>query len=160
MDDPRSKSWFPVIYALPFLVAFGLSVWMLASDMNLQTDFGTKAKYFLHWYVILVTAVADFAAVVGLILLRSRLAVKLGVAGSGLLALVYVGAIFTYSQVGFSNATQMADYLFGVNYYGGDVRYLYTTVLATYVFTFLLGLVGLWLTRRSKGAPSPAGTPA
>lgn len=153
METPKPKSRFAVVYALPFLVAFGLAVWMLMSDMNLQTDFGTQAKYYAHWYGVVAMAVVSLGAVVLLLALRSRTAVKLGVIGSGLLAVAMVGIIFSYSQVGFSSAGDFANYLFGVKYYGGDVRYLYDALLGTYVVTFLIGVVGLLATRPSRSPP-------
>ena len=157
-SSPR-RPIYPALYSLPFLVAFGLSIVMLDTDKNLQTNFGlVSSGYFLHWYVILATAVADLAGALLLVLVRSRTSVKLGILGSGLLVAVLVGAIFTYNQVGggfFTTPTSFADYLFGVTYYGGDIRYLYDVLLAVYVAAFASGLVVLGLTRhaRSSGAP-------
>jgi len=155
MESPRSKSVFPIVYSLPFLVAFGLSVLMLATDKNLQTNFGAVSSgYFVHWYVVAATAVADLVAAVLLLTLRSRTSVKLGVIGSGLLVVLFLGVVFTYQQVGFASASDFAQYLFGITYYGGDIRYLYDAVLATYVGTFVLGVVDLAVTRHSRAVSS------
>jgi hypothetical protein len=153
----ETKRTFPALYSLAFLVAAILSFVMLATDKNLQTDFGTVSSgYFVHWYVVLATAIADLAGAALLLVLRSRTAVKLGVVGSALLTLMLVGVIATYSQVGFASATAFAQYLFGVTYFGGDIRYLYDLLLATYVGTFVIGVVGLALTREVQ-APAPNG---
>jgi hypothetical protein len=145
---------YPALYGLPFLIAFGLSVVMLMTDKNLQTNFGlVSSGYFSHWYVILATAVADLAGAFLLLFVRSRTSVKLGVLGSGLLAAVFVGAIFTYNQVGggfFTTPTSFADYLFGITYYGGDIRYLYDALFGVYVATFVSGIAVLVLTRASR----------
>jgi hypothetical protein len=152
----------PVFYSLAFFVLFVLSVVMLITDKNLQTDFGTVTNgYYLHWYAVLVTAVVDLAGGILLVLLRTRTVYKLGVVGSGLLAAFLVGDVFTYNQVGFSSASSFANYLFGVTYFGGDVRYLYDLLLAAYIGTFLFGLISLLVTHnrqalRTPSEPSPA----
>jgi len=153
MESARTKSLFPVVYSLPFLVAAGLSILMLATDKNLQTDFGTMSSgYYAHWYAVLAMAIADFVGAALLLVLRSRTAVKIGVVGSALLTVALLGAILTYQQVGFASATDMANYLFGVTYYGGDIRYLYDVLLGTDLATFVGGLVGLALTRDSRSS--------
>jgi hypothetical protein len=144
----------PLLFSGAFALAFALSVVMLFTDKNLQTDFGTVPAYYVHWYVILGTAIADLIGVALLLLLRSRTAVKLCTLGSGLLVLVFVGAIFTYSQVGFASAGDFANYLFGITSTSGDIQYLYDVLLAVYVAAFLWGIVGLALSRKE-----PASTP-
>ncbi len=136
------------VYSGFFALAFALSVVMLVTDSNLRTDFGTLTSgYFSHWYVVLVTAVADLIGAALLGALASRRAIQGGVIGSGLLALVFVGDIFTYGSVGFASATSFAQYLFGLTYYGGDIRYLYDIVLAVYLAAFVYGVAAL---RRTK----------
>jgi hypothetical protein len=140
----------PAYYSLPFFVAFALSVVMLMTDTNLQTDFGAVTSgYYLHWYVVLGTAIADVVAAVLLLLVRSRLAFRAGMVGSGLLTLLFLGVIVTYGQVGFASASDFANYLFGITYFGGDIRYLYDALLAVYIATFLGGIVVLALTREA-----------
>jgi hypothetical protein len=155
----ESKQMFPALYSLAFLLAAALSFVMLATDKNLQTDFGTMSSgYFVHWYVVLATAVVDLVGATLLLLVRNRTAVKVGVVGSALLTLMFVGVIATYAQVGFASASDFAQYLFGVTYFGGDIRYLYDVLLATYIGTFVSGVVGLVLTRESR-APAANGAP-
>lgn len=157
MTAKDSTGWFPWLYGVLFLVLAALSFVMLATDKNLQTDFGTVSSgYFVHWYAVLAFGVIDLIGAGLLFALRNRLVVKLGVLGSGLLTLAWVGVIATYSQVGFSSASQFAQYLFGATYYGGDIRYLYDVVLAVYLITFLAGLVELVATRTAISAASPA----
>jgi hypothetical protein len=156
MEKTRTKSLFAVLYSLPFLLAAGLSVLMLATDKNLQTDFGAMSSgYYSHWYFVLATAVADLVGAGILLTLRSRFAVKLGVLGSAALATFLVGVIFTYQQVGFASAGDFANYLFGVTYYGGYIRYLYDALLATYIGTVIFGVVGLALTRETRSPATP-----
>ncbi len=148
-------------YGLLFLIAFALSVVMLATDQNLRTDFHTVTSgYYAHWYVVLVTAVADLFGGLLLLGLGTRTAVKGGVVGSGLLVVLFVGDVATYHQVGFQTAGDFADYLFGITYYGGDIRYLYDALLAVYVVAFLVGLLLLWSLREPpEGAPATAPGP-
>jgi hypothetical protein len=159
MERPNAKSLFPVVYSLPFFVAAGLSVLMLATDKNLQTDFGTMASgYYAHWYAVLAMAVAALIAATLLLVVRSRFAVKLGVVGSGLLTVALLGAILTYQQVGFASAMDFANYLFGVTYFGGDIRYLYDVLLATDIATCIGGAVGLAVTREASVPTEPVET--
>jgi hypothetical protein len=156
MDRPHGKRLFPIVYSLPFLVAAGLSVLMLVTDKNLQTDFGTVTSgYFSHWYGVLAMTIADLAGAGILLAFRSRLAVKVGVLGSAAFALALVGVVFTYQQVGFQSAQQFAQYLFGDTYFGGDIRYLYDALLATYIGTSVSGAIGLALTRVARASREP-----
>ncbi len=159
MSEIAAKGRFPVIYGGLFLLAAVVSFVMLVTDKNLQTDFGTVTSgYYLHWYAVLAMGVADVAGAGLLFAFRTRLMVKIGLVGSGLLALANLGVIATYAQVGFSSATSFADYLFGVTYYGGDIRYLYDLLLAVYLGTFATGAVGLFATRHSQTAPRDGGS--
>ncbi|MGI0139978.1 MAG: hypothetical protein ACREBT_02340 [Thermoplasmata archaeon] len=136
------------IYSSLFFLAFGLSVLMLLTDTNLRTDFGSMSSgYYAHWYVILAIAVADAIGGVLLVVVGSRTAIKGGVVGAGLIALIFAGDILTYSQVGFSSAPDFASYLFGWTYSGGDIRYLYDVLLAVYIVAFISGIVALAKTR-------------
>jgi hypothetical protein len=140
----------PVYYGLFFLLAFFLSVVMLLTDKNLQTDFGSVTSgYYVHWYGLLATAIADLAGAVVLLVVRSRMAFKVGVVGSGLLSTFVLGDVFTYSQVGFASASDFANYLFGITYFGGDIRYLYDVLVVVYLVTFVFGLVAVVLSRRA-----------
>ena len=162
-ETPRIRAQIPRLYGLAFFVAFAISVVMLATDKNLQTDFGTiSGGYYAHWYGVLAMAAADLVAALVLLVRPARIWLKWGVVGSGLFAVALVGVIFTYAQVGFASPSDFANYLFGVTYYGGDIRYLYDALLATYLGTFAVGVVGLFLTRDSgaKAAPIDSGQPA
>jgi len=150
----------PIFYAGAFVLAFVISVVMLITDTNLQTNFGTVSMYYAHWYVVLGTAVADLVGAALLLTLRSRTAVKLGVIGSGLLVVLFLAVIATYSQVGFTSAGDFANYLFGVTYYGGDIRYLYDVLLATYIATFLWGVAGLAISRNAPDSMPPVAVTA
>ncbi len=150
------------LYGFLFALAAIVSVVMLLTDSNLRTDFGTVTSgYYLHWYVILITAVADAVGAVGLWVVGSRRAVQVGVVASALLILILVGDIFTYSSVGFATAGDFANYLFGITYYGGNIRYLYDLLLGVYVVTFGSGL-GLLAVRRPRppGSPTPPAAPS
>ena len=137
-----------------FLIAFGLSVVMLGTDNNLWTGFGTVSGYYFHWWVVLVAAAADLIGAILLILLATRLAVKGGLVGASLLTLVFLGDILTYKQVGFNSAADFANYLFGVTYYGGDIRYLYDLLLAVYIATAVVGAIVLVRTRSRPSVPA------
>jgi hypothetical protein len=129
---------------LIFLLAFALSVVMLLTDSNLRTNFGAMSSgYYFHWYIVLATAIADVVGALLLLTLRSRTVIKGGVAGSGLLILVLLGAILSYAQVGFASASDFANYLFGVTYYGGDIRYLYDALLAVYAAALGVGILAV-----------------
>ncbi len=157
------------LYSLLFFLGFGLAVLMLATDKNLQTDFGTvHSGYFVHWYVIAALAAAELVGGLLLVAARSRLAVKAGVVGSGLLAAILLGGILTYQEVGFKTATLMAQYLFGITYYGGNIRYLFDALLAVLLLTMLVGIIILAMSRHKgpdpaearKSEPVPPASPA
>ena len=155
MSDKARPVPNPIFYSGAFVLAFALSVVMLMTDTNLQTNFGTTSMYYAHWYVVLGTAVADLVGAALLLTFRSRTAVKLGVIGSGLLVVLFLGVIATYSQVGFASAGDFANYLFGVTYFGGNIRYLYDVLLATYLGTFVWGVAGLLLSRNEIPSAQP-----
>jgi transposase InsO family protein len=81
-----------------------------------------------------------------------------GLAWSIFAILAMVGIVTSYSQVGFPNMNQFAQYLFGVTPYPGALSYvpwLYDVLLAAYVLTVLAGIVAL-LRVRSHGAETTA----
>lgn len=142
-------------YSLLYFVATALAVWMLLSDQNLRTDFGTLANgYYAHWFAVLAMAIASAIGGILLVTVRSRRVLLGGTIGAALLALVMVGDIFTYQQVGFSSAWDFAQYLFGITYYGGDVRYLYDALLAVYIVAAIAGAVLYSVTRPGPDAGS------
>jgi hypothetical protein len=145
-----------------FLVDLVLSVVMLATDKNLQTNFGGVHPYYSHWYGVLAMAILDLVVAVVLIAasypaLGSRLSPKMhraGLAAALLWAIVaiaaMVGIVTAYAQVGFGSESQFAQYLFDPTPYGGALSYipwLYDALLAAYVLTVIVGVVALFGTR-------------
>ncbi len=145
------------------LLDFVLVVVMLFTDMNLQTDFGTVPKYFVHWYALLAQGILTLLVALAVLWagLRTggsaRLGRAIGLGAAGFAFLVFladVAIVFTYSLLGFPfTLTQFADYLYGITYSGGDIRYLYDVVLAAYLVT---AIVGVWASRRVVAPPPPA----
>lgn len=154
---------------LLLLIDFVLAVVMLVTDKNLQTDFGAQSPYYLHWYGVLVMGVVDLLLALVLLAFSSlpvltsmsasvRRGVVIGALAWAALAIVAMLAIVaTYGQVGFSTASQFAQYLFSVTPYPGALSYIpwfYDLTLAMYVVT---AAVGALATRQAPSAPS---TPA
>ncbi len=162
--EPKKTS---AIYSSLFFLSFILAVVMLVTDKNLQTGFNCSPTtdsncvliggYFLHWWAVVAAAVASVLGGILLVTVGTRRAILGGIVGSGLLTLIFLGDIATYAQVGFSSASDMANYLFGVTYYGGDIRYLYDALLAVYIVTFIVGWIALRAARPGKPAPPPTG---
>jgi hypothetical protein len=148
-----------VFYSIAFFVAFALGVVMLVTDKNLRTNFGYMSSgYFLHWYVILLVTIATVVGGALLVLVRSRMSVKAGVVGSGLIVAIFLGDILTYGEVGngfFKSPSSFANYLFGVTYYGGDIRFLYDAMLGVYIAAFIAGIVLLSTTRKNPASSAP-----
>ena len=148
-----------MFYSIAFFVAFALGVVMLVTDKNLRTNFGYMSSgYFLHWYVILLVTIATVVGGALLVLVRSRMSVKAGVAGSGLIVAIFLGDILTYGEVGngfFKSPSSFANYLFGVTYYGGDIRFLYDAMLGVYIAAFIAGIVLLSTTRKNPASSAP-----
>ena len=148
-----------MFYSIAFFAAFVLGVVMLVTDKNLRTNFGYMSSgYFLHWYVILLVTIATVVGGALLVLVRSRMSVKAGVAGSGLIVAIFLGDILTYGEVGngfFKSPSSFANYLFGVTYYGGDIRFLYDAMLGVYIAAFIAGIVLLSTTRKNPASSAP-----
>jgi hypothetical protein len=158
-------------FAVLLLIDFLLILVMLGTDMNLQTDFGSVAKYYAHWYGLLFEGILDLILAVGLLAtvalpaLRGRSVssrrgiVLLGVVWSVLAIVAMVGIVETYQQVGFSSASQFAQYLFGTTAYPGALSYipwLYDALLTVYVLTALVGVISLMKVRSTAGRSSSA----
>jgi hypothetical protein len=150
------------------LIDFLLSVTMLVTDKNLQSDFGAMSTppYYLHWDGVLGMALLDVILGVVLVALafrtvspsRRKLVVIGGIAWSVLAVLAMVGIVSAYSQVGFQNMSQFSQYLFGVTPYPGALSYipwLYDLLLAAYVLTALIGVGVYWVTRSTAPTPDP-----
>jgi hypothetical protein len=157
---------FGALLLLDFLIA----VVMLATDKNLQTNFGAQSPYYVHWYGVLVMGIIDL--LVGLVLLVSSSVASLkgmspsmrrrGVIAALLwtvLALVAsLGIVSAYSQVGFKSMSQFAQYLFGVTHYPNALSYipgLYDALVFLYVVTAVVGVSATARTpaRDGNGAP-------
>lgn len=136
-----------------FLIDFVVTLTILFTDKNLQTDFGITKPYFIHWYGLLITGI--IALIGGVIVLArpNRRVLTTGAVGSLLLAIFMVADIAAYSEVGISSPAQFAKYLFGVTKYPGSLSYipgLYDLLFVLYIVTFAVCLMG----RRSVGKPS------
>jgi hypothetical protein len=146
-------------------VAFVLSVVMLVTDKNLQTDFGAQSPYYVHWYGVLAMAMLDLVVAIALVSsalprVRERMSPSFRRTGVGaalvwtiVAILVLLGIVFSYAQVGFSSMSQFAQYLFGVSAYPGALSYLpwlYDLLLATYGVTAIAGALAV---RRISASP-------
>ncbi len=126
-----------VLFALDFIV----TLLVLFTDNNLQTDFGATNRYFLHWYGLLITAVIDIIGAAMVFVRPSKGVYTAGLVGSSLLALFLVLDLLTYSMVGFSSMGRFATYLFGVARYPGSLSYipgLYDGLFILYIITAIL----------------------
>jgi hypothetical protein len=145
-------------FGVLFLVDLVLSIVMLATDKNLQTDFGSVSPYYSHWYGVLAMALVDL--VVGAVLVAAAFPVlgtrlsppvqRAGTAVALLWAIIAIGAmvgvVTAYSQVGFSTESQFEQYLFNPTPFHGALSYLpwlYDALLAAYVVTAIVGIVAL-----------------
>ncbi|PSN84396.1 hypothetical protein B9Q03_13120 [Candidatus Marsarchaeota G2 archaeon OSP_D] len=123
-----------VLLALDFIVTLAI----LITDKNLQTDFGATHPYYLHWYVLLVTALVDIVGAPLVYLKSSRRLIGAAAGWSVFMALFQVADIATYKLVGFATPSQFAVYLFGLTHYNGALPYipgLYDILLLLYVAT-------------------------
>jgi hypothetical protein len=151
-----------MILGILFVVDLLVTVVMLATDKNLQTDFGAVSPYYIHWYFLLATGVLDLVAalvLLGSIGMASRASPARSVprwvvlAGLGWALLVIVGMLgilVTYSTVGFATMGDFEKYLFGVTAYPGSLSYipwLYDLLLVLYFVT--AGAAGFALMRRA-----------
>jgi len=129
-----------------FILAFVVAVIILLTDKNLQTDFGTHARYFIHWYGMLVISLVAFIAGILLLTTKKRSLGLAGTMGSALIALFLIGDLATYSQVGFTSVSQFASYLFGVTKYPGSLSYIpgmYDLLLIVFILTAVIGVISL-----------------
>lgn len=156
------------IYAFTALlfIDFVLVAVMLATDVNLQTNFGAASKYYVHWWGLLAEGVLTLLAALAMVLAAMRVS-KGGrgmwssrglVLGGLLFAIVAfiadLGIVFTYAQVGLT-MSQFEQYLFGQSYYGNDIRYLYDVVLVFYALTAVVGAIAAMRVRGvAMGSPS------
>ncbi len=142
----KNNTHFKAAVGLLFLIDFSVTIAILFTDSNLQTDFGLVPKYFIHWYGLLATAIVDLTGAAVIFTKPSRRVFSIGLAGSSLLALFLVIDVLTYQMVGFSSITSFASYLFGVTKYPGSLGYipgLYDALLFSYVITSLTSALAM-----------------
>jgi hypothetical protein len=155
------------VVGLLLLVDFVVAAVMLATDKNLQTNFGAQSPYYSHWYGVLAMSVVDLLAGLAVLGYSSRMAtqrmpmlahrgVLLGALGWSVLAiLAMVGIVTAYGQVGFPSQGEFAKYLFGVTAYPGALSYvpwLYDLLLTMYVLTAVVGIVAVVRTRMRRSS--------
>ncbi|MEM0155452.1 MAG: hypothetical protein QW597_02465 [Thermoplasmataceae archaeon] len=125
-----------------FLIAFIVAMVILFTDENLQTDFGSTGKYYIHWYGMLIMAIVSLVAAIILFVKSRRGLILAGSIGSIILALFMVADIALYSMVGFSSPGDFATYLFGVTKYPGVLSYipgLYDLLFIVYIIGAVVG---------------------
>jgi len=159
------------------LVDFLISLVMLFTDKNLQSDFGVHPapQYYIHWYGVLAMGALDLILGIALLAIAvlsissqpavSRLSARgrkgmvvIGLAWTIVAILAMVGIVTSYSQVGFTSMSQFEQYLFGVNAYPGALSYipwLYDLLLVAYIVTALVGVVAFWGMRSAAPTPAP-----
>lgn len=135
-----------------FIIAFVATLVILFTDKNLQTDFDTKARYFIHWYGLLATGVLSLIGGIILAAGPKRSLSVVGVFGSLIMIVFLAADTLTYSMLGVGfNFTQFATYLFGITKYPGSLSYipgLYDGLFAVYVVTLLVGIIAVRRNRR------------
>jgi hypothetical protein len=159
--DPTSRG-LAALVGLLLLVDFLVAVVMLATDKNLQTNFGASSPYYIHWYGVLGIAVVTLIG--GLVVLslasprmmamlpRSRPPMFLFAAfgWSVLVVLAMVGIVESYSQVGLPSASEFGKYLFGTSAYPGALSYipwLYDLMLGMFALTAIVAALAAWRAR-------------
>lgn len=149
-DTRNSGSRIVIAQAALIYAAFAVTLAVLFTDKNLQTNFGlVKTGYFLHWYGLLATAVIDVVGASILILKRTRGFSIAGTIGTLVLALFLVFDMFTYSMVGggyFTSYSQFGSYLFGFSKLSGSLSYipgLFDVLFAVYVAAFIAGIISV-----------------
>jgi hypothetical protein len=160
-------------FGLFLILDFLLTLVMLATDKNLQTDFGAHPAYYVHWYAGLGEAIIDLLAGLAVIAyvavpsfqrmsLRQRKGAVYGAfVWTILVILASVGVVETYQQVGFASANDFAQYLFQGTTYPYTQPYipwLYDVILVFYLVTAVLGILSV-LKIRSAWTASPAPSP-
>ncbi len=144
MNNATGSGRLPVYFSLLFLIQFVITMLILFTDQNLQTDFGTVPKYFIHWYGLLATGLVDIIAFIVLLAVRKRSMVGVGVGWGVFMAVFQIADIATYSMlnVGIS-AGSFAQYLFGVTKFSGALPYIpgmYDLLFAIYLIVIGVGL--------------------
>jgi hypothetical protein len=157
--SPSAKGRLVFAFAGLLLLDFVLVLVMLATDKNLQTDFGATSAYYLHWYAGLALGILTLIAALFVLLTAGRStsdgkptnvgrwAVMGGTVWAWLAVIGLVAVVATFKQVGFSSANQFAHYLFGFSAYPGALSYvpwLYDLVFALYAVSAIIGSLALY----------------
>ncbi|HEV8050829.1 MAG TPA: hypothetical protein VGP88_09600 [Thermoplasmata archaeon] len=163
---PRTLS---AVVGLLLLLDFLVAIVMLATDKNLQTNFGAVPAYYVHWYGVLAIAVVTLLAALAVLSLaspmmtnrmprtRPTMVLYAALGWSVLVILAMVGIVESYAQVGFPSANEFAKYLFGTSAYPGALSYipwLYDLMLTLFVLTALAAAAAAW---RARSAAKSAG---
>ncbi|MFZ0829837.1 MAG: hypothetical protein WCB18_10105 [Thermoplasmata archaeon] len=159
------KSRLAIVFGGLLILDFILVIVMLATDKNLQTDFGGSAPYYIHWYAGLCIGVVTLLVALFILATSGRTTSdgkptsmgRLGVLGGTVWAWLVViglfGVVATYSQVGFQSASQFAHYLFGVSAYPGSLSYvpwLYDAVIGMFIVSAIVGVVAVMHIRAAQ----------
>jgi hypothetical protein len=128
-----------VVLSFIFYVCFALTVVILVTDQNLQTNFGAVKPYFIHWYGLLITGLVDL---IGGVLFLVRRNPPLFVANIWFvfMPIFMVADTLTYAEVFFNSPAQFAVYLFGFKKFPGTLAYipgLFDVLFALYILGFL-----------------------
>jgi len=126
------------VVGILLLIDFLITMLILLTDHNLQTDFGITKPYFIHWYGLLITGIIDLVGAAIIFAKPTPQNTTIAAVGSLLLAIFLVADVATYSLVGFSSASSFATYLFGFSKYPGSLPYipgLYDLLFVFYVIT-------------------------
>ena len=160
-----------IVLGLVLLVDLVVSVVMLQTDKNLQTDFGGHPAYYAHWYGVLAMAVIDLVTALAVLAwampgaragypgILQRNGLTLVLVWPVLAILAMVGVVESNSMVGFSSANQFSTYLFGTTVYPGALSYipwLYDVLLAMYVVTAVVAAAAGWHARAAGKAATAA----
>ena len=146
-NNDSKPSSLHMLQGIFFLIAFVVTILIISTDKNLQTDFGLVKPYFYHWYGLLTTGILSLIGGIVLIVKHDKMLEKVGVAGSAIIAIFLVADIATYSTTHwFPSAGAMANYLFGVTFdkaYASPGTYipgLYDFLFAVYIITLIIGV--------------------
>jgi len=120
------------------LALFLITLVILFTDKNLQTDFGSVKPYYVHWYGLLATSLVDLIGAILLFAKPTRSLLRLAGGWCVLMTLFLILDVFTYKQVGFSTIGEFARYLFVPVFYDSSLFYipgLYDLLLVLYIIS-------------------------
>lgn len=111
------------LIAAILFACFALTSLILATDVNLQTNFGSVKPFFIHWYGLLVTGIIDLVG--GVLFLRAaRPPYLIATIWFVFMPVFMVADTLTYAEVYFKTPAQFAVYLFGITKYPGTLYYI------------------------------------